>query len=79
MLAAEGGTGVDHMVTMARSKSIDGPFESNPANPVLTNANTTSLCVLPLFITPEWSFVLTNLTVQTIGHADLFQDGNGNW
>ncbi|KAK4042376.1 glycoside hydrolase [Parachaetomium inaequale] len=42
LLAAEGGTGVDHMVTMARSKSISGPYESNPGNPVLTNANTTS-------------------------------------
>ncbi|KAF2842605.1 glycoside hydrolase family 43 protein [Patellaria atrata CBS 101060] len=42
LLAAEGGTGVDHMVTMARSRSINGPFEANPANPVLTNANTTS-------------------------------------
>ncbi|RYP03931.1 hypothetical protein DL765_010365 [Monosporascus sp. GIB2] len=26
---------------MARSKSIHGPYESNPANPVLSNANTT--------------------------------------
>ncbi|GAW20324.1 hypothetical protein ANO14919_098260 [Xylariales sp. No.14919] len=41
LLAAEGGTGLDHMVTMARSKSLYGPYESNPANPVLTNANTT--------------------------------------
>jgi beta-xylosidase len=32
------------MVTMARSKKISGPYESNPKNPVLTNANTTSLC-----------------------------------
>ncbi|KAI1387689.1 glycoside hydrolase family 43 protein [Hypoxylon trugodes] len=42
LLAAEGGTGVDHMVTMARSKSILGPYEANPSNPVLTNANTTN-------------------------------------
>ncbi|KAI0442745.1 glycosyl hydrolase [Xylaria telfairii] len=41
LLAAEGGTGLNHMVTMARSKSIHGPYESNPANPMLTNANTT--------------------------------------
>lgn len=32
------------MVTMARSKSIHGPYESNPLNPVLTNANTSSYC-----------------------------------
>ncbi|KAK3692296.1 glycosyl hydrolase [Podospora appendiculata] len=60
LLAAEGGTGLDHRVTMSRSKNINGPFESNPANPVLTNANTTSY-------------------FQTIGHADLFKDGDGNW
>ncbi|KAK4187182.1 Non-reducing end alpha-L-arabinofuranosidase BoGH43B [Podospora australis] len=60
LLAAEGGTGVDHMVTMARSKSVSGPFESYENNPVLSNANTTSL-------------------FQTVGHSDMFQDGNGNW
>ncbi|OTB00902.1 glycoside hydrolase family 43 protein [Hypoxylon sp. CI-4A] len=42
LLAAEGGTGLEHMVTMARSKTIHGPYEANPDNPVLTNANTTS-------------------------------------
>lgn len=42
ILIAEGGTGAGHMVTMARSKSIDGPYESHPRNPVLTNANSTS-------------------------------------
>ncbi|KAI0906031.1 glycosyl hydrolase [Ustulina deusta] len=40
LLAAEGGTGLNHMVTMARSKNLYGPYESNPANPVLTNTNT---------------------------------------
>lgn len=25
---------------LARSRTIDGPYESNPANPILTNANT---------------------------------------
>ncbi|CAJ2505183.1 Uu.00g125770.m01.CDS01 [Anthostomella pinea] len=42
LLAAEGGTGLEHMVTMARSKSLHGPYEDNPQDPVLTNANTTS-------------------------------------
>ncbi|KEZ38838.1 hypothetical protein SAPIO_CDS10883 [Scedosporium apiospermum] len=60
LLAAEGGTGNEHMVTVSRSESISGPFESNPANPILSNANTTSL-------------------FQAVGHADLFQDGSGNW
>lgn len=32
---------MDHMATVARSKALMGPYESNPANPFLTNANTT--------------------------------------
>ncbi|KAK2597544.1 hypothetical protein N8I77_012323 [Diaporthe amygdali] len=42
LLVAEGGTGMNHMVTMARSQSLLGPYESDAANPELTNANTTS-------------------------------------
>jgi beta-xylosidase len=43
LLAAEGGTQLGHMATIARSKNIDGPYESNPANPFLTNANSSEL------------------------------------
>lgn len=32
------------MVTAARSKSISGPYNPAPQNPLLTNANTTSYC-----------------------------------
>ncbi|KAE8375426.1 glycosyl hydrolase [Aspergillus bertholletiae] len=42
LMLAEGGTGEEHMVTMARSRNINGPYESAPHNPVLTNANTTT-------------------------------------
>ncbi|KAF9529461.1 arabinofuranosidase [Crepidotus variabilis] len=42
LMVAEGGTGLGHFETMARSKAIGGPFEVNPANPILTNANTTN-------------------------------------
>ncbi|KAF9041681.1 glycoside hydrolase family 43 protein [Panaeolus papilionaceus] len=41
LLVAEGGTGLGHMETMARSRNIEGPYEPDTANPVLTNANTT--------------------------------------
>lgn len=41
LVIAEGGTYLDHMATIARSKTLMGPYESNPANPFLTNANTT--------------------------------------
>ncbi|KAF8996040.1 beta-xylosidase [Cyathus striatus] len=43
LMLAEGGTGLGHMVTMARSKgSIHGPYEPAPHNPLLTNANTSA-------------------------------------
>ncbi|THH14356.1 hypothetical protein EW146_g5966 [Bondarzewia mesenterica] len=56
----QGGTGLNHMVTYARSHEMWGPYESDPANPVLSNANTTQY-------------------FQTVGHADIFQDTQGNW
>ena len=36
LMTAEGGTGYGHAVTMARSKTIDGWYEPDPAGPVLT-------------------------------------------
>ena len=60
LMVAEGGTGVNHMQTIARSKNINGPYDPNPANPIVTNANTSAY-------------------FQTVGHADLFQDKNGEW
>ncbi|UPL04236.1 hypothetical protein LCI18_015170 [Fusarium solani-melongenae] len=61
LLLAEGGTRENHMVTMARSRSIKGPFEPAPQNPLLTAVNDTS------------SYF------QAVGHADLFQDADGQW
>lgn len=37
LLMAEGGTEYGHMVTIFRSSSISGPFESCPENPILTH------------------------------------------
>ncbi len=37
LLTAEGGTGYDHCVTLARSDSVWGPYETAPDNPVLTS------------------------------------------
>jgi xylan 1,4-beta-xylosidase len=37
LLTAEGGTGYDHSVVVARSSSPFGPFEGHPHNPVLTH------------------------------------------
>ena len=60
LMIAEGGTAQDHAVTIARSKSILGPYTASPKNPILTNRGTQEY-------------------FQTVGHADLFQDTQGNW
>ena len=40
LLIAEGGTHEHHAVTMARSETLDGPWEASPRNPVLSAADT---------------------------------------
>lgn len=42
LLVAEGGTGPGHMVTIARSRNIHGPFDPAPTNPVLSHRSTDS-------------------------------------
>jgi xylan 1,4-beta-xylosidase len=37
LMTAEGGTGYDHVITMARSRDLHGPYEADPAGPVLTS------------------------------------------
>lgn len=39
LMIAEGGTEHNHSVTVARCKSVDGWYEGDPANPVLTHRN----------------------------------------
>jgi len=38
LMAAEGGTGYGHGVTLARSQALQGPWEADPANPIVTSA-----------------------------------------
>ena len=37
LLCAEGGTGYGHCATMARAKSVFGPYEGDPQNPIVTS------------------------------------------
>lgn len=60
LIVAEGGAELEHSVTVARAKSIYGPYESYKGNPILTNRGTEEF-------------------FQSVGHADLFLDANGNW
>jgi beta-xylosidase len=59
LLAAEGGTFEHHKVTMARARSIWGPYESCEGNPVLTADGKDG-------------------ETQGLGHAELFQDADGD-
>jgi len=63
LMISEGGTEYGHHVTIARSKHIDGPYESNPANPILTHVNKNAQ------LNP----------IQGTGHADLVQANDGSW
>lgn len=40
LMTAEGGTGYNHAVTLARSRNLFGPYEVHPQNPVLTSHGT---------------------------------------
>lgn len=37
LLAAEGGTSYEHALTVARSRNVEGPYETHPANPLITS------------------------------------------
>ncbi|TCL60853.1 alpha-N-arabinofuranosidase [Hydrogenispora ethanolica] len=37
LMIAEGGTDYHHAVTIARSRQLTGPYQGNPANPILTH------------------------------------------
>lgn len=43
LMVAEGGTTLEHAVTLARSRKITGPYEIHPANPILTSRGDLSL------------------------------------
>lgn len=63
LLIAEGGTEMGHCVTIARSRTIDGPYSPNPSNPILTHFN---------------MYAQYN-PIQGTGHADLVQAADGSW
>lgn len=63
LLISEGGTEYGHNVTIARSRDIYGPYESNPSNPILTHRDKHT----------------QTSPIQGTGHADLIQAHDGSW
>ncbi|QZH75695.1 MAG: glycoside hydrolase family 43 protein [Erythrobacter sp.] len=64
LLAAEGGTADQHSQTIYRSRDIDGPYESGPVNPILTQRD------MPAN-RPD--------RVEATGHADFVELDDGSW
>jgi alpha-N-arabinofuranosidase len=64
LLAAEGGTGLDHSEVIFRSKSIWGPYEVYSGNPILSQRDLPADRISP---------------VTCAGHADMVQTADGDW
>ncbi len=65
LMCAEGGTGAWHSEVILRSKNPMGPWEECPNNPILTQRTG---------LDPD-----RKDPVSSAGHADLVEDGKGNW
>lgn len=63
LLIGEGGTEYAHSATVARSRHLLGPYESNPANPILAHGNRKG----------------QGSPIQAVGHADFVQAPDGTY
>lgn len=78
LMAAEGGTGYGHCVTLSRSVSVTGPYEPCPHNPVITSAPADfSASEENPFMMPE--LYNPDLILQKSGHGSLVETQNGEW
>ncbi|MFD7137518.1 family 43 glycosylhydrolase [Streptomyces sp. NPDC059894] len=71
LLVAEGGTARGHTVAVARARSLDGPFEPAPHNPLLTHRSTAhpvqNVGHADLVRTPDGSWAAVYLGVRSRG------------
>lgn len=65
LLCAEGGTEAGHQETVARSRSVWGPYEVDPQNPVLTSADDP---ILPLQCAGHASLMVTDQDEWYLAH-----------
>lgn len=79
LMTAEGGTGFGHGVAIARSLSLFGPYESDPANPIITSAKEINLnrrgvddYLKPYQYNPD-------SVLQKSGHGSLVETQTGEW
>jgi xylan 1,4-beta-xylosidase len=78
LMAAEGGTGYGHCVTLARSRNVTGPYEACPYGPVVTSAPEE-------FSATEQDFFMMyerynpDAALQKAGHGSLVETQTGEW
>ncbi|MFD5199090.1 family 43 glycosylhydrolase [Streptomyces sp. NPDC058375] len=76
LVIAEGGTERGHCVSVARSRSITGPFEPHPANPVLSHRSTGHVVQntghADLVELPDGRWAMTYLGVRPRGSTPQF-------
>jgi xylan 1,4-beta-xylosidase len=78
LMTAEGGTGFGHCVALARSRSIEGPYEPAPRGPVLTSHPAR------FYGRDDRDFLKPHLAnpaaeVQKAGHGSLVETPDGEW
>lgn len=78
LLAAEGGTGYGHSVTVARADSVWGPYRADPSNPILTSlrgqfyGRDNDDFLKPYLYNPD-------VEIQKPGHAAIVDTPVGEW
>jgi xylan 1,4-beta-xylosidase len=78
LMTAEGGTGFGHSVALARSRTIDGPYQPAPVNPILTsfpdayNNRGDRDFLRPALHDPE-------AELQKAGHGSVVDTPRGEW
>ncbi len=73
LVVAEGGTGYDHCVTLARSESVYGPYMTCPDNPILTSDKDGVLQKCghaSLVQTPDREWYMVHLCSRPVKEAD---------
>ncbi len=78
LVTAEGGTGYGHCAALSRSRSVTGPYEPSPYNPLITSA------AEEFSATEAISFMMPdrynpNADLQKAGHASLVETQTGEW
>jgi Beta-xylosidase len=79
MMTAEGGTGFGHGVAIARSRSLFGPYEPDPCNPIITSAKEVGLDrrgVDDYLKTYQFN---PESYLQKSGHGSLIETQTGEW